>query len=351
MEEEIIFTQHEASSGNVAEILLNRPKALNALSSAMCIALKEQLDNWAQDEKIKAVIIKGAGSRAFCAGGDVRQLFIDKSLPSDLRDTFFYKEYLMNRTLFHFPKPYISFLNGITMGGGAGVSIHGDFRVATENLVFAMPETMIGFYPDIGAGHFLTRLPGKMGWYLGLTGEHVHAQDAYELGLATHLVPSIELAALEGALLLEKIDTHQEVKHVLDRFHQPLGENKLIQYQAEIDDCFMHNSIEEIEHALKEQQSEFADKTLQALKLRSPTSLKVTLEFLNRAQDMQFDEIISMDFNVAIHFLRNHDFFEGVRAALIDKDQSPNWQPMSLKHVTKERVAEYFNDTGITFAS
>jgi len=343
--EEIVFSEIPAKVGVVGDILLNRPNALNALSLTMCQALHDQLKKWQADDRIKAVIIHGAGDRAFCAGGDIRAIY--HNAKNHLKESveFFRDEYRMNRAIFHFDKPYISLLDGITMGGGAGVSMHGSHRVATERLLFSMPETGIGFFPDIGAGFFLTRCPEKIGYYLGLTGDRIDAAEALQWGLVTHVISSARQHDLVQALIEADLssDIFVAVSRVLDTFivevEQP---TRLSHQQALIADCFALASVEEIMLCLEEENSEWSLSVTKALQSKSPTSLKVTFEQLNRAQHMEFDDIMKMEFNMACRFLKTADFFEGVRAAVIDKDQSPQWQPDHLDRVSKNTVDQYF---------
>lgn len=346
-DQEIIFSEIHVKGGAMGQIILNRPKALNALTLDMCQETHQKLKLWATDQNIKAIIIKSADTRAFCAGGDVRKFYQNQTLPIEQLSEFFKHEYALDAAIFHFPKPYISFLNGITMGGGAGISIHGSFRVATERLVFAMPETAIGLFPDIGAGYFLTRCPGKTGWYYGLTGNKMDADTAYELGLINHLIENQNLDKLENDLLNAEYisnNNHDTVSAIISSYHTPTKPSLLLSERDKIDDCFSQNSIEKIIEKLQSYKTDdFCQATANTLLQRSPTSLKVTLEHLNRCAKMSFDEIIQEDWHLIKKFLATPDFYEGVRALLIDKDQAPKWQPSKLAEVTPEMVASYFS--------
>lgn len=341
--DDIIFTEMPGRDGNVGSILLNRPDKLNVLTVEMCQMLSKKLEVWANNPDIKTVMITGAGDRAFCAGGDIRQLW-SKGRSIQQARLFFWHEYRMNARLFHFPKPYISFLDGITMGGGAGVSIHGSYRIGTEKLTFAMPETGIGFFPDIGAGYFLTHCPGKTGWYLGLTGNRINVADAHALGLITHVIPHDSIETVKQQLIETAFedDPFLAVNNIIAPFHSTISEATLISHQKNIDFCFSQPSIETIIESLQHSNNDFCIAAAKILKKRSPTSLKVTLEHLKRGMTLSFDDIIKMDFDVALHFLENHDFYEGVRALLIDKDNNPYWQPNSLEEVSSETVKNYF---------
>lgn len=345
-DQDIIFTEHPGASGHIGEILLNRPSTLNALTLKMCQSILNHLSQWALDDKIKAVIIKGAGDRAFCAGGDIRQLYDNKDHLNDHSVDFFWHEYHMNAALHHFPKPYIAFLNGICMGGGAGISIHGSHRVATENLKFAMPETMIGFFPDIGASHLLTRAPDYTGWYLGLTGNMINAIEAKQTGIITNIIESKKINSLETALLETNFlaDEHHKVSAIIQEFHQTPQALTSQLNTEKIAYHFQQDSIEAIIHSLKQQADDWSQKTLSTLLSRSPTSLKVTFEQFSRAEKSDFDKIMETDFNIAQQFLHTPDFFEGIRAALIDKDRNPHWQPDTLDTVNQKEIDNFFTD-------
>lgn len=342
--QDIIFTELRGKHGNIGHILLNRPKALNALTAEMCQQLRDQLLRWQRDDAIKAVIIRGDGDRAFCAGGDIRRLYQDGKENLSVAEHFFRQEYQMNAAIFHFDKPYISLLDGITMGGGAGVSVHGSHRVATERLLFAMPETGIGFFPDVGGGYFLSRCADKMGYYLGLTGARIDAADAYALGLATHIIASDQQEILIDMLLSQPFsakDTHV-VSDMIADFSLNLEPSHLFDHKATIIDCFSRSSIEEMMLRLEEIHSDWSSHTKKTLLAKSPTSLKVTLEQLTRAQTMEFNDIMEMEFNMTLQFLHASDFFEGVRAVVIDKDQQPQWKPNKLQDVSEDKVNSFF---------
>lgn len=341
---DIVFTELPGQGGNIGQITLNRPSALNALTTEMCKLLREQLVQWQADTPIKAVIIRGVGERAFCAGGDIRALYHGKQNRAAAID-FFRNEYRMNEAIFHFTKPYIAFLHGITMGGGAGVSIHGSHRVASDNLVFAMPETGIGFFPDIGAGFFLSRLKDKMGYYLGLTGDRIGVADAKWLSLITEIIPQTKYDAVIDALIHTPfaIDAHKSVTDILQPFTTNTQQSPLSSHQQPIIDCFSADTVEEAMLRLEENNSEWSLQITKILLTRSPISLKVTFEHLKRARTMAFNDVMQMEFNIALHFLDAPDFYEGVRAAVIDKDQSPRWNPSLLDEVPREQVARFFS--------
>lgn len=325
-------------------ITLNRPNALNALTLDMCIQMREQLIEWQIDKNVKAVIVNTANNRAFCAGGDIRRLYeLGKQDPA-LALPFFWHEYRLNWYIFNFPKPYISLLNGITMGGGMGISVNGSHRIATENLLMAMPETGIGFTPDVGASYFLSHCPGYSGFYLGLTGNKITAGDAYYLGLANYFVPSHYLNILCNSLIGLRFeqDAQQEIANVIERFSTTPPLSSLALHQAQIDACFSKKTVEEIIAALRSHNGDWCRETEKILLTRSPTSLKVTLESLQRGKSLDFTDCLTQEYRLGGHFLNSHDLFEGIRAAIIDKDRKPHWQPAELSDVTSENVQKYF---------
>ncbi len=340
---DILFNILEGPYGQLGLITLNRPQFLNALTQEMCIDLDRQLTVWEKTADIKAVVIRAAGDRAFCAGGDIRSLYAlrDQPIPEQ---TFFWHEYRMNRRIYHFPKPYIALLDGLTMGGGAGISINGSFRIASEKLKLAMPETGIGFFPDVGGSYFLPRCTGKIGWYLGLTAQVINPADACHAGLIHSQVPSQAMPGLIEALTKARwsIDPHTVVKNVISEVAVAPGVAELAQHQAGIDHCFAVSDIEEILKRLREQADSWADEVVKLLLTRSPTSLKVVCEQLRRGAQLSFDECSQMEYSIALRFLRTPDFYEGVRAAVIDKDRSPRWNPPDLASVQKSAVLAFF---------
>lgn len=343
---EIIYHIKPGNDRNLAEIILNRPDKLNALSFTMCQSLSKQLLQWAHEPSIKAVIIKGVGDRAFCAGGDIRSLYELRNTQSidELRQ-FFAHEYLMNARLFHFPKPYIAFLDGITMGGGAGVSLHGSHQVATENFIFAMPEAGIGYFTDIGAGHFLNQCPYHIGYYLALTGEKINAADAKACQLVTHTISRENLAAINDELInatMKSDAAFDQVTKILDHFQTDVASTQVWNQRESIERCFKKKTVAEIFEALAKENTEFSQKTLHILKQRSPTSLKVILRYLQKAKSLSFNDLMRMEFDMTYHFLNGHDFFEGIRALLIDKDKQPKWDPNHIDSVADHVVENYF---------
>ena len=343
---DIIFDEVSGRSGNLGVITLNRPKALNALNQAMFSALTHQLNEWDAASHIKAVIIKANEGKAFCAGGDIRETYQRKMQNDPNLIYFFRDEYRLNHRIFHFPKPYIALLNGITMGGGVGISMHGSHCLATPDLVFAMPETGIGFFPDVGTTYLLSRLPYKIGFYLGLTGARMTYDDCYELGLIDAVIeqdkfPEV-IYALADAVLDSGADTDAVISQVIQGFSQSTTTSQLLPHREQILRCFDKESVEDIMHSLNQESDEWCQQTLAILKTRSPTSLRVTLRALQSAAGTEFDDCIKTEYRLANRFLEGHDFFEGIRSVVIDKDHNPHWVPNKLADVSAEEAAKYF---------
>jgi enoyl-CoA hydratase len=329
-------------TGQLATITLNRPKALNALTLEMLDAMDRHLIEWADDPAVGCVVIRpSVGGRAFAAGGDIERLYRERGKPYTA--TFFWDEYIVDWRIYHYPKPYIAFMDGIVMGGGVGVSVLGGVRVATENTSFAMPETGIGFFPDVGGGWFLPRLPGRIGVYLAMTGSRLTGADCVAVGLADAYLPSSSLDdAAEVLATLEGGIGKPEVMGVLDVFAADPPPAKINGLQPEIDRLFASDRLEEIFSALFSDGSEQAEKWAKAMATKSPTSLKVALEQLKRGASLSLDDVLKMEFRLSQAFCNDHDFFEGIRALIIDKDNRPDWQPSTHAGVTDERVQSYF---------
>jgi enoyl-CoA hydratase len=336
MSDEIIIEELSGENGLVGRITLNRPQALNALTENMCHKIFEALQKWSDNPNIKLVIAKGAGEKAFCAGGDIKKVYENRDHPISDFHPFFSAEYKMNAFLHHFKKPYFALLNGITMGGGVGVSLHGSHRIATDKFRLAMPETAIGFYPDVGVGYYLARLPKKIGWYLGLTGNAIGPADALYLGLCTHYIEGEKIPALEEALI-----SSGDEKVILNfALHDLIPEIK--QHENTIEYAFSRNLLEEAIQALENEGGSFSRSVLDILNLRSPMSLKITWEHLKHCETLSFDEIMQENFRLTQHCLKGQDFYEGVRAQVIDKDKTPKWKPANLNEITEIQVAQYF---------
>ncbi|HEX8164350.1 MAG TPA: enoyl-CoA hydratase/isomerase family protein [Beijerinckiaceae bacterium] len=331
--------------GAAGLVVLNRPEALNAITHGMVLALGRALDGWAADAAVTRVVVTAAGEKAFSAGGDIRHLY-DLGMAGHHEEAlrFWRDEYPLNVRIKRYPKPYVSLIDGIVMGGGVGVSLHGSHRVAGERYQFAMPEVGIGFFPDVGATHALPRLPGRTGTYLALTGERVRAADALALGLATHAAPSAAFAGIREALV-----AGEPVDEVLARFARDPGPPPLMAERETIDRCFAAPSVPGILEKLDKvavQGSAFARKTAEIIRRKSPTSLAVALEQMRRGGALDFAEAMRTEFRIVSRIVRGRDFYEGVRAAIIDKDGAPRWHPATLAEVDDRVVAGHFADLG-----
>jgi enoyl-CoA hydratase len=345
MSSETVITR----DGRLGRIRLNRPRVLNALSAAQYHDITRVLTDWEDDPHIAAVVIEGEGDRAFCAGGDIRMVW-DAARRGDHefnRDVF-RTEYRLNRRIHRYPKPYVSLLDGICMGGGAGLSVNGAYRVATERTIFAMPETGIGFFPDVGATHFLNRCPGHVGLYLGLTGAQLGPADCLWAGIATHFVSVDHLPELRSALAGAAVSAEpaDAVEGALARFHRSPGEGPLIRHLEALERCFTPRRLADVVETLRLDAGQWGWDTLWALAARSPFSLAVTNRQLRDGRDLDFDEIMRREFRLAWHFLQGHDFLEGIRALVVDKDRRPAWSPTSLAEVDELAVTAYFKPLG-----
>lgn len=341
----------ETESG-LGILTLNRPQALNALNLAMVEAMSARLAAFAADPDIRAVLVLGSGERAFCAGGDVRALYYDgvasgrKIGPDSLGVRFFRAEYRLNRQIARYPKPYVALMDGITMGGGLGISAHGRFRIATERTVAAMPEMAIGLFPDVGATHFLNRAPGALGLFLALTGHRVTGGDLLHTGLATHMVAVAHKAELIAAL--KRIDWQataspaRAIEAMVRPFLTGPGDSLLGDAQAMIDCCFAQESVEAIVASLAAESGPIATQALHTLAAGSPTSQKITHRQLQEGRFLSLEEALRIEFRLAVRCCEGHDFAEGVRAVLVDKDQAPRWQPAHLAEVTEALVDAHF---------
>lgn len=350
----------------LAEVTLDRPRALNALDLEMIRALRAALEEARSDARLRAVVVTGAGGRAFCAGGDVRDVVLDIRAAGEgtgdgaLARTFFLEEYGLNHAIARFEKPWISLLDGIVMGGGAGISVHGSHRVATERTLFAMPETGIGFFPDVGASYFLPRCPGEIGTWLALTGARLGPGDLLVAGLATHLVGSAALPAIVAELAhgLATEPSTVAIDRVLAAHATPAPAVLLNAMRRDvIDRCFAGDSVGDILVALEREKgvgAAFADETIATLRSMSPTSLVATLVLLRAGRHRTLEDALAAEYRASQAFARMPDFMEGVRAVLIDKDKSPKWRPAKLEEVDQAAVRaaiEQPADRELTFPS
>jgi enoyl-CoA hydratase/carnithine racemase len=327
--------------GKAGVVTLTRPKALNAVNHRMVKALSAALAAWEQDRAVELVVIKGEG-RAFSAGGDILDVY-EAGRAGRPKYDFFADEYRLNARIERFPKPYVALINGIVMGGGVGVSVHGSHRVMTENAVFAMPEVGIGFFPDVGGSHVLPDLGGHFGFYLGLTGNRIRYGDALWSGLATHTVAS---EYLDG-LLEQLCDTGDAGSALREVFRAAPRETDAAVLRS-IDRHFSKPSLRQILASLEEQGADdsFAAETLATIAKRSPTSLAVTFRQIAAGHTLSMDDCMRMEFRILNRMLVGHDFYEGIRAALIDKGSTPKWRPATLDEVKPEGIDAYFAPLG-----
>ncbi len=333
-----------AMQGSCAVITLNRPRALNALTTAMRAKLAEAFPRFAREAQTYCVVIQSASDKAFSAGGDVREIVRWGREDRARAKRAFADEYALNWLHECFSKPTISLIDGPVMGSGVGISLFGTHRVAGERYRFAMPETAIGLFPDVGTAWTLSRLPGNIGMYLGLTGRSIGPADAYALGLLTHCIPAARFEEIKTALA----DTWP-VDTVLDDMQVDPGPGQLSPYTAHIAYCFAAGTVEETIARLRVvggTARDWADGVIADLEARSPLSLKVTHRHIRDAQALDLRQTLSVDYRLACRFLEGHDFYEGVRAALIDKDGTPHWQPKRIEDVSSTMVDDYFASMG-----
>jgi enoyl-CoA hydratase len=346
---DIVFTRQ----GGVGIATLNRPQALNALTLDMFGAYDPQLAQWSRDADVHAVLVRGAGDRAFCAGGDVRRIYDTRNtppVPGDYKFEMYRREYLTIRRLHRLQKPYVALAHGLTLGGGMGISVNGTFCVATDGVEFGMPEVFIGTTPDVAATRFLHRCPGQIGMYLALTGGRLPMPDAIASGIATHYVPRDRFVALTGALTSIEFRAGRErdqVAEVLSRFAERPPDPTFRGVQPEIDRCFGRGSVEEILAALRSETGEWAKQALAAMQRASPLSLKLTFRQMRMGSaDMPVEEALALEFRIVQHILPRGDMYEGVRALLVDKDKKPRWRFASVEQVPDEEVESCFASLG-----
>uniref|UniRef100_A0A2R5LIQ0 3-hydroxyisobutyryl-CoA hydrolase, mitochondrial n=1 Tax=Ornithodoros turicata TaxID=34597 RepID=A0A2R5LIQ0_9ACAR len=334
--------------GNKGVITLDRPKALNALDLTMIRKIYPQLRKWDTDPDMKMVIIKAkSGSKAFCSGGDVKTIALTRGQPSELRDKFFREEYRLNNLIASLTIPYVALLDGVTMGGGVGLSIHGTFRVATERTVFAMPETAIGFFPDVGGSYFLPRLPGKLGLYLGLTGYRMVGWDVIKGRVATHFASSQRLQYVEEDLMRLNTPNVSDIDKVLLK-HQDQCEADfrkeftLKKHMGRINSAFDAPSVEKILENLRKDTSEWAKDQVAILEKACPLSMKVAFKELKEGAALTLQDALKMEFRISQRFMEANNFYEGVSSVLIDRSATPKWDPPTLEQCTDEMVNAYF---------
>jgi len=334
--------------GSAGIIRLNRPKAINAVTLEMFRDIDRALDQFEADPAVAVIVLEGAGERGLCAGGDIRALWESSKVNGDLGSILWREEYILNARIKKFPKPYVAFMDGIVMGGGVGLSAHSSHRVVTDRTKLAMPEVGLGFFPDVGGTFLLSRSPGEIGTYFGLTGTTMNGPDAVHARFADAVVPSARLPALREVLTKVRPGTMSiEVRALIDGFATGEQAGPVAAKQAEIDRLFGYDRMEDIVAALKRDGSELAQAALKTLGEKSPRGMVVTLRLLRLARKAAtLEQCLVREYRAALEVFRSEDFREGVRAAVIDKDRNPRWSPPRIEDVTPEMVAPYFAEIG-----
>jgi enoyl-CoA hydratase len=318
-------------------ITLNRPKAINSLTHRMVSAISQALTEWRDDDDVTAVVLSGEGERGLCAGGDIVAVYNSARGDQNLNRTFWWDEYLMNGYIARYPKPYVSLMDGIVMGGGVGVSAHGSHRIATDTTKMAMPEVGIGFIPDVGGTYILSRAPGLLGHHAALTGAPFGAGDAIAMGFADHFVPHDKLSEFKAAIVADGIDP------ALAAYATEPPASDLLAQRGWIDDCFAGETVEDIVAALRGHDAAPAVEAANLIMTRSPVSVSVALEAVRRAAKLDtLEDVLRQEYRTSCGSLRSHDLVEGIRAQVIDKDRNPKWSPASLAAVTPADVEAYF---------
>lgn len=331
-------------------IKLNRPRALNSLNVDMVDTMNELLKQWKSDDSVSFICIYGEGEKGFCAGGDMRTLYDLKEKGNEAyAKQFFSVEYGLDEAIHHYPKPVVVFMDGIVMGGGVGLSIGASHRIVTESSKWAMPEMNIGFFPDVGASYFLNQMPGLVGTYIALTASVFNASDALYIGAADYYMENKDWPRLKESMMEKRWTPHTvetELDQLLESFRRPVSlPSSLSLLQDKIDQHFRFETIEEIISSLKQEArigDEWAEKTLETLESMSPTSLKVTLRQMKKGKGQSLQACLEMERHLALHFMKCHDFYEGVRSVLVDKDRDPKWSPSTLHDVTERQVESFF---------
>jgi enoyl-CoA hydratase len=337
--DEVLFERR----GRLGVITLNRPRAVNALTAGMAAAMLERLTAWADDDGVATVLVHGAGERGLCAGGDIVAIYEDMLAGGHVTADFWRVEYQLNALISGYPKPYVAFMDGLVLGGGVGISAHGSVRVVTERTRTGMPETTIGFVPDVGGTLLLSRSPGESGTHAALTGAHLSGADALFLGLADHFVASGNLPALAAALESETAEA------AVGRFTEKPPASALAGQRDWIDACYSSDDAEEILRRLRAFGGDAADEAAEAadtIETKSPTAVKVALESLRRARGLTLEEALEQEYRVGLRFLAGPDFREGIRAQVVDKDRNPRWKPATLHEVSAADVERFFGSLG-----
>lgn len=345
MSDDILFERR----GNLGLITLNRPKALNAISLEMVRGMAKQLTAWAEDDGVKAVMIQGAGGKAFAAGGDIQRLYDAMTADDDPYPVpFFAEEYRLNRQIKRFPKPFVAFYNGIVMGGGVGVSVHGSHRIATDLTSFAMPETGIGFFPDVGGTYFLPRLKGGLGNYMAMTGGRLDGGDCVAEGLADAYLPADRADAL--ITVLSQAD---DPAAAIATLAEPPPEGRLGRDRQAVAVCFDRATTNDVFAALEMAGTDWAEKQTKAIRSKSPLSIAIAWEQLRRGAKLNFDACLTLEYRIALAACRTGEFREGVRALIVDKDNTPAWRHARVEDVPASETLAHFEappEGDLTFA-
>ena len=336
---------------HIGHLTLNRPSGLNAIDLPMVRSLQQHLNTWAQDTDIKAVVLRGAGEKAFCAGGDIRSLYDSYKNNDTLHTIFFEEEYALDLTLHHYAKPVLALMDGYVLGGGMGLAQGSDLRLITERSRLAMPEVAIGYFPDVGGSYFLTRTPGQMGTYLGVSGVQIRASDALYCGLADWYTDSSKLAELDQSLdnLQWQQSPLEDLKSLLASFAvHTLPDAPLATLRPLIDEAFALNSVPDIVSHLRTvtapEYREWATETANLLETRSPLGMAVTLEMLRHGRTLDLEQCFALELHLDRQWFYRGDLIEGVRALIIDKDKTPHWNPPTLHELDSAHVASFFTD-------
>jgi enoyl-CoA hydratase len=334
--------------GAAGIIRLNRPRAINAMTLEMSLGIDAALDRFEADSEVAVVVLEGAGERGLCAGGDIRGLYESSNIGGDLGKVFWRQEYIMNARIAAFRKPYVAYMDGLVMGGGVGLSAHGRHRIVTERTKLAMPEVGLGFFPDVGGTWLLSRAPGELGAYFGLTGHTMNGPDAIHARFADAVVPTEKWPGLREVLTRLRPGTpSSEVARLIDGFATGETAGPVAAHQGQIDAWFAHDSMHDIMASLKQDSSELAAATLKTLNEKSPRGMVVTLTLLRLARNAaSLEQCLVREYRAALEVFRSDDFREGVRAAIIDKDRNPKWSPPDIDDVTPAMLAPYLAEIG-----
>jgi enoyl-CoA hydratase len=336
-----VLTERRGPNGRLGVITLNRPRAINALTHGMTLQIRAVLEDWARDDDVEAVALTGAGDRGLCAGGDIVAIYDDARTGGTATEDFWRDEYHLNAFIASYPKPYVALMDGLVLGGGVGLSAHASHRVVTDRTRIGMPEVGIGFVPDVGGTWLLSHAPGELGTHLALTAGHVDAGDAIAVGLADHYVPAADLDTL--LQLLAELPADAAINEVARR----APASNLLQHRDWIDATYAHDHVEDVVTALAARPEGAAAAAHAAISTKSPTSLVVTLRALRTARTMSsLEDALDQEYRLAVRMLRGHDFPEGIRAQVVDKDRNPNWWPATVADIESSAVDAYFASLG-----